>query len=217
MKYLFYSPIRIAQQDPDRVFFWSDTHFGHRCENWDLPLWSARGFSTLEEHDGALLKRWNETVTPDSTAFHLGDFIFGANTITRFRDLVQEMNFETLYILPGNHCSGWKQNFNNQSGNVLRIRQNKKVIFVPNYVEAEFGKQLLVLSHYPLASFNGQARGSWMLHGHCHSNLYRNEMGCLLYQSKMIDVGVESCPAPVNVTFLKEFFEERKNLTFDYR
>ena len=80
MKFLFYRPINIVAKD-DKICFWSDTHFGHRCEHWERPLWKTRGFSSVEEHDEELIKRWNEVSTPNTIFFHLGDFIFGKDSI----------------------------------------------------------------------------------------------------------------------------------------
>lgn len=215
MKTLFYKPIKLTVEDSN-VSFWSDTHFGHRCESWENPLWKIRGFETLQQHDAGLIQRWNEVSTINTTFFHLGDFIFGFDTIERFKTILNQLNFKTLYIMPGNHCSGWKQNFDVLSGNILHLQDEKKVVFVPNYLEAIINNQPIVMSHYPLASHNGQAKGSWMLHGHCHSNLYKSEIGPILYKAKIIDVGVENCPIPQTFGNLKSYFLNRKNLTFDH-
>jgi len=60
-----------------RVFVTSDTHFGHkRIIEFEATL---RPFSTIEEHDRALVERWNAVVRPDDTVWHLGDVFFGKN------------------------------------------------------------------------------------------------------------------------------------------
>lgn len=215
MKILFYKPIKLTLEDYN-VCFWSDTHFGHRCESWENPLWKIRGFDTLQQHDTMLMQRWNEVSTTNTTFFHLGDFIFGFDTIERFKTILNQVNFKTLYIMPGNHCSGWKQNFEFLHGNIMHLDNEKKVYFVPNYLEAIINNQPIVMSHYPLASHNGQAKGSWMLHGHCHSNLYKSELGPILYKAKIIDVGVENSPKPKTLKDLKHYFSNRSNVTFDH-
>lgn len=214
MKFLFYSPLKISSAEDD-LFFWSDAHFGHRCENWEVPLWKIRGFSSVEEHDLQLIDRWNSKATASSIFFHLGDFIFGPNTIPRFRELCSILNFDTLYMMPGNHCSGWKQFFESQKQNIWNIAANKRVIFIPNYLEALINGFPVVMSHYPLASFNGQARGSWMLHGHCHGKLYTSEIGNSLYKCKIMDLGVEASPYPKSLKEVKDLMEAKTTFSFD--
>jgi len=55
------------------TFFTADTHFSHaRILELD-----NRPFKTIEEHDEELIRRWNETVSPDDTVIHLGDVALG--------------------------------------------------------------------------------------------------------------------------------------------
>lgn len=216
MKFLFYSPIKVTH-DIEEILFWSDCHFGHKCEKWPVPLWQARGFSSVEDHDEQLIERWNSVSTPNSVFFHLGDFIFGTDTIERFKRHVQSLKFKTLYMMPGNHCSGWKQVFEEQRHNLWDLRDGRRVIFIPNYVEVVANKQPIVLSHYPLVSFNGQGIGSWMLHGHCHGNLHDTEVGNLLYKAKVKDIGVECTTQPITMAQIKQEFDRKDALNFEVR
>lgn len=215
MKFLYYKPLKITE-DENNICFWSDTHFGHKCDSWELPLWKVRGYSSVGEHDEKLISKWNSISTSESVFFHLGDFIFGFDTVERFQIILKRVQFKTLYIMPGNHSSGWKQNFENQIKHTLYLTEHKKVIFVPNYLEVIANNQPIVLSHYPIASFNGQAKGSWMLHGHCHGNLYKSEVGPLLYKAKMFDVGIENSPFPQTLKELNKHFKDRDNVTYDH-
>lgn len=72
----------------NRIFVISDTHFGHKkiCEFEQ----EHRKFSSVEEHDEELVYRWNHTVKPKDTVWHLGDVLFGLDA------------FETLKRLNGN-------------------------------------------------------------------------------------------------------------------
>jgi calcineurin-like phosphoesterase family protein len=59
----------------NRVFVTSDTHFGHkRVIEFEA---AHRPFATIEEHDRELIARWNATVKPKDTVWHLGDVYFG--------------------------------------------------------------------------------------------------------------------------------------------
>lgn len=65
----------------------------------------------------------------------------------------------------------------------------------------------MVLCHYPIADWNGQRQGSYMLHGHIHSrgdayNRQQREAGLLRY-----DVGVDANGyAPVSIGQIDEWF-----------
>lgn len=214
MKFLFYKPLKIEN---DNILFWSDTHFNHKCEHWEIPLWKTRGFSSVEEHNDVLISRWNAVSNEDSCAFHLGDFIFGKDSELNFKDIVcNKLRFRQLYVMPGNHNSGWKQTFEQQPGNVWKIDKNKTVFFVPNYLEIYANGQPMVLSHYPIASFNGQARGCIHLHGHCHSKLANSDLGPFLYKTKTMDVGVESCDFPITLDTILKKFINTQSITYDH-
>ena len=216
MKSLFYQPLGIKAPN-HQVAFWSDCHFGHRCEHWEHPLWSMRGFESVEDHDETLIRRWNSVCTPNTTMFHLGDFIFGKDTIERFENMLSNrLNFNTLYIMPGNHASGWKQCFERQEGNVWQIGENKKVVFAPNIMEINVNGQHITLSHYAIASFPKQGKGAWMLHGHSHGRIYNSAVGPILYKANIADIGVEVQPAPITFGGLQSMFRNRQAVSFDH-
>lgn len=215
MKYLFYRPIRIKDSEHD-VFFWSDTHFNHRCEHWATPLWKSRGFDSVEHHNESLIQRWNEVCTDNSVFFHLGDFIFGFDAAENFKDIVKRLSFKDLYIMPGNHNSGWKQIFEQQKNNVWNISSNKRVIFIPNYAETMIENTHLILSHYPILSFNCQSKGSICLYGHVHGNLAKNEIGSLYSEARTLEVCIETQPKPINLKGIRNILHDKSAVTFDH-
>lgn len=208
MKDIFYKPI-VIQDKEDRIFFWSDMHLGHACTSWDHPLYAQRGFATLEEHDSTLIRRWNQTVSIDSIVFNLGDMMFGYNGYQRILNCFEMLNFKTMYLLFGNHMAGTHQVFEGVEGNVLQINSEKQVVFCPNYIEANINGTMCVLSHYPIASFNRQNKGAFMIHGHCHGNLYETELGQILYKRRVIDVGVEKFTQPVSFGEIKRLLKNK--------
>lgn len=212
----FYDPLKINHTN---VWFWSDMHIGHKCESWETPLWKSRGFSSVEEHDETLIKRWNDNLGEESEIFHLGDIMFGSGGEQRLTALLETLTFKILYLLSGNHQSGYKQLLQkslNEDGVRYISFGDKKVYFVPNYLEMFVCGQPIVISHYAIASWNGQGKGSFMIHGHSHSTLYKSELGKLLYQSKIIDVGVENCPSPVSFSEIRNKFKNNESVTFDH-
>lgn len=210
---MHYQPVKLSVGE-ENVFFWSDTHFNHKCERWPVPLWKLRGFSSVEEHNSQLIERWKQTCNSSSIVFHLGDFIFGYDSIQHFKSIISEVPFKELYIMPGNHNSGWKQVFEEQKSNIWYL-SNKRVIFIPNYLEAMIGRQLVVMSHYPILSFNGQSKGSICVYGHVHGNLEKNEIGKLYSQAKTIEVTVEQCPSPISLKQIKLQLENKQPIVFD--
>jgi calcineurin-like phosphoesterase family protein len=195
MKDIFHRPVKVSDKE-DNVFFWSDMHLGQECRSWDEPLYVKRGFRTLGEHDSALVSRWNERVRHDSTVFNLGDMLFGHDGERRLLAYFDSLVFGTMYLLFGNHTAGVKQVFDRLDSNVLDLGPEKRVVFCPNYMEAYVNGHHCVLSHYAVASFNGQGKGSYMIHGHSHGNLYGSEMGEILYRARVVDVGVERFSSP---------------------
>ena len=215
MKFLFYQPIKIVAKEWD-VCFWSDTHFNHACPHWEIPLWKARGFSSVEAHNEGLIERWNKKCNEETVAFHLGDFIFGYDSIQNFKSIISRLNFKTLFVMPGNHNSGWKQVFEEQRNNVWALNANKQVVFIPNYVEAYINGQLIVMSHYPILSFNGQSKNSICLYGHVHGNLAKNEIGKLYQKARALEVTVENCPEPISFKEVKTYFRNKPPVSFDH-
>jgi calcineurin-like phosphoesterase family protein len=215
MKSLFYQPIKFNSKD-NNIVFWSDTHFNHRCEHWQVPLWRSRGFSSIEEHNNELIFRWNSKSDYNTVFFHLGDFIFGQDSISNFKSFVNRANFKELYIMPGNHNSGWKQVFESQHQNVWHISSEKRVIFIPNYLEIVVDDQFIVLSHYPILSFNGQNKKGFCLYGHVHGNLIKNEIGKLYSKANTLEVTFEGSPFPVNFDEVKSIMKHKQGVSFDH-
>lgn len=214
MKHLFYKPLKLSSTDENFVF-WSDTHFYHACAHWPIPLWKARGFSSINDHNEGLIERWNAKCTEETTFFHLGDFIFGVDAGNNFKDILRRVNFKTLYVMPGNHYSGWRHVFEEQRSNVWDIGPRKRVVFVPNYLETILNGQLFVMSHYPILSFNGQSKGSICLYGHVHGNLSKNPINSIYSKARTYEVTVENNPFPVNLKEVKDQFKFAEPITFD--
>ncbi|TCN33772.1 hypothetical protein EV184_10278 [Sinorhizobium americanum] len=78
------------------IYFTSDTHFGEqRVLNID-----RRPFSSLAEHDAALIANWNDTVSPEDEIWHLGDF---ASKKKGFADdLLSQLN-GSKHLIVGNN------------------------------------------------------------------------------------------------------------------
>ena len=80
----------------DNIFFVSDTHFAHE----NIIKYCNRPFKSIEEHDEALIERWNEKIDKDDIVFHLGDFAFASEEY--IKSILDRLNGKK-YLVFGNH------------------------------------------------------------------------------------------------------------------
>lgn len=126
------------------TFLTGCTHFGHA----NIIKLANRPFSSVEEMDEELARRWNETVRPEDKVYHHGDFAFSK------RDDFWEYSSRLLARL-----NGYK----------VLIRGNHDPLhWGANYVEVQHGKTLVCMFHYPIEEWNGFYRNS--VHTHCHTH-----------------------------------------------
>ena len=200
-KDLFYKPLKIAAK-PENVLYWGCLHANHDPIHWSEPIWHRRGYkSALEQHKG-LIDNWNKKANDNTIGFLLGDIMFGQGRAKEFWSILRQLKFYDLYVMSGNHFAGFHQAFkeNPENYNYIDSNLDKKVIFVPNYLELIVNGQPVVCSHYPILSWNGQSKGSIHLYSHVHGNLNKSELG-LLYKNtckRAIEVSVEEQPFPIN-------------------
>lgn len=214
-------PLRITCPDHD-LWFLSDYHEGHAKDFILTP----RGFTTVQEHDATLRRRWNERLNDHtSVLFHLGDLQMRADE-ARFWTFCRTHRFRHLYALWGNHCSGANAAYKS----LMRARfpdsvvadelryevyplthdldgTGRLVTFLPTFVEISAGGLRISLCHYALASHHKQGHGSLMLCGHSHGSLplTNRDTGT----GMRLDVGVESFGRPVNLTEVKAHLRNR--------
>ena len=161
--------------DFDQVdFVTSDTHFSHARIN-EL---AGRPYSTVDEMNNELVRRWNDTVSPDNVVLHLGDVALGA--IEESIALTAQLNGRRL-LVPGNH------------DRVSPATQSKRAIerFLPMYeaagweilpevIEGTRHGYRIIASHYPYRGDSQEQdrhtshRPRWddgipLLHGHTHA------------------------------------------------
>lgn len=134
------------------TYFTSDTHFGHK----NIIRYDNRPFSSIEEHDEQLIENWNRTVNPNDIIYHLGDFGFGNRDY--LQSVIDRLN-GYICLIYGNHDKPVKQLLNLFSWH----GQYKEIYIEP--------KELVILFHYPIESWNKRHYKSIHLHGHCHHTL----------------------------------------------
>ena len=57
----------------EKIWVISDTHLNHA----NIIRYCARPYTSTEEMNKDLIKRWNSIVRPQDTVYHLGDFGMG--------------------------------------------------------------------------------------------------------------------------------------------
>lgn len=213
MRDFFYKPVKISSTDHN-VLFWGCLHYGHDPK-WDVPIWKTRGYDSSIEHDNGIINNWNNKANKNTVGFLLGDNIFGHNADERLKNLFSRLKFDTLYILPGNHQAGYKQLFESYDGS-MQIGE-KKIFFAPNYLEIFVNGQAIVLSHYPILSWNGAGKGAYHIFAHVHGNLNRSELGRMYLATGLnYEVSVENCPSPITFGELRAEMRKRQKSCPDH-
>lgn len=156
-----------------RVFFTSDTHFGHE----GIIRYCKRPFGSVAEMDDMLVANWNAVVQPDDEVWHLGDFAHGADA-KHIRRVFSRLHGRK-YLVAGNH--------DRQATLDLPWSQR-----VSQIAETTVDGQRIVMCHYGLRVWRGMRRGAIHLYGHSH--------GSLPGSSRSLDVGVDEWSyAPVRL------------------
>lgn len=146
------------------VCFTADSHFGHAR----IIELCRRPFVSVEEMDDALVERWNETVAPGDTVWHLGDFTLkGVEEAARYR---ARLNGD-IHLVWGNHDR-------------IAVRQ-ASALWASSRPMASIGLDgvHVELCHFAMRVWDRSHRGSLMLYGHSHGNLRGSQSS--------LDVGVD--------------------------
>ena len=161
------------------IYFTSDSHAFHKNLTKGVSKWtdksSCRDFETPEEMTATLIKNINDTVGEDDILYHLGDWSF--HSTSNIKEFRESLKCKTIHLILGNHDTE------------LQKEQHLHKLFasISHYKEINIHNQLIVLSHFPFASWNKVGKGSWMLHGHCHGRLEKQISLSLL--RKLLDDG----------------------------
>jgi calcineurin-like phosphoesterase family protein len=146
----------IIDTSKEKVFFTSDTHFGHK----NIIKYCNRPFNDVEEMNETLIENWNNKVGSGDWVFHLGDFCFISDREIQ-RKLINRLNGK-IFIVLGNH---------DKKLDVTLFRGSEKsslfeVDFLIDGIKTRF-----VLCHYAMRVWNKSHVGSIHLYGHSHGSL----------------------------------------------
>ena len=171
------------------LYFTSDLHFDHQ----NIIKYCNRPFGSVEEMNETIIANWNKTVRAKDTCYILGD-VFMYNT-ENARKCLERLHGHK-YLVRGNHdpfkdsdpAFGW----------------------IKDYFKLRWDHKKFILCHYPFVSWDGEAKGSYHLHGHQHNEPIYN-IAQRVNGLKRFDVGVDANDfKPVSIEGIIAFFDYKK-------
>lgn len=122
-------------------------------------MWGPRGFASSDEHDAAVIQRYNDVVSDEDTVYILGDVCMGdlESGIDKLKQLKGHK-----HLIRGNHCTDNK---------VLRYMEENIFESIQYATMIKYKKYNFYLSHYQtyMGNYDMQMSKTWCLHGHTHS------------------------------------------------
>lgn len=115
------------------IYFTSDTHFGHAR----IIELSHRPFKDVAEMNETVIRNWNETVQPEDTLIHLGDFAMGPKI--HHKGFFDQLNGRKV-LIRGNHDQSHEK----------MLDMGWDEVYIRRYIELD-GKTLY-LSHVPVGN-----------------------------------------------------------------
>lgn len=105
--------LKIIQTDAQKVFFTSDTHYGHNNICRGVSKWAdleenTRDFDTVSDMNDGIVNGINKNVREDDILFHLGDFaLYNKKKNFEFR---KQIKCKNVHLIKGNHDDEIKNN-----------------------------------------------------------------------------------------------------------
>lgn len=185
-----------------KIYFTSDLHFGHKKILEFSPAF--RAYSDVDEMNANLIKIWNDTVSSDDVVYNLGDFSMFSN-INRIINIAKELNGHHILIL-GNHDFVIKKN---KERLLKEFKKDGHPLFdeIVDYKKIELAENKIILSHYPMNSWDAQQYGSIMLHGHLHDYISN-------VKGKIVNVGYDLHGKLLSIDEVLEYTNELPTLPY---
>ena len=201
------------------IFFASDYHFWHNSviahdkrpflfdKKLGYPEPNSKDKSNLnvELMNERLIDNWNHLVTKNDIVFYLGDFSW--KNWRDGKEIADQLNGKIHAIL-GNHDSYKEMN------------KMERFESISDYIElwVQYGdkpkvdKVQICMMHYPISSWNRKHHGSYMIHGHSHGNLMKDNPK--IYEQKIMDVGCNMTDyEPIDFWTIKEIMDNKKPIS----
>lgn len=131
------------------IYYIGDTHFGDKrvMELADRP------YSSIQEMDNDIVRKWNLRVRENDTVYVLGDFAFDDISA----QVIDKLCGRKILII-GNHDE------------VFSAETLRKFVCVKTIETISDCNRSVCLCHYPLLSYKNSVYGGYHVFGHIHNN-----------------------------------------------
>lgn len=142
----------IEIDDPDKLFFTSDSHFNH----FNIAKYCHRPFGTRLEMNEALVENWNKVVPEDGIVVHCGDFtLTHKEDLKEYERLARKLNGRIL-LVRGNH---------DRVPLVIKDNPESKFIAIVDIAKIVVEGIRIMATHYPLLAYPAE----YSVFGHIHT------------------------------------------------
>lgn len=137
-------------ENPDKLFFTSDTHFGH----YNICRYCNRPFESRIDMDKSLIDNWNSVVPEDGIVVHCGDFtLIHKEDMDKYQKLFKKLN-GTILLCRGNH-----------DFIPLTTEPIGKLIASVDIAMIKVEGKKIMASHYPMLAYPAD----YQVFGHIHT------------------------------------------------
>ena len=180
------------QTKKNKLWFMSDLHYNHE----NVIKFNRRPFESVKEMNWHIEQELITKVGPGDILFDMGD-LFWKTDETTMKNVISLASPKEWYKILGNH-----DNYNVYRKSYIGTLFTLLSDILEINVDHEGRNYRLTLCHYPMISWNGKARGTLMIHGHCHGNIdnINTESTDL-----RVDVGFDGALAKKTGSFLISF------------
>lgn len=188
--------------EQQNIYFIGCTHFYHK----NVIRFDNRPFKDIDEMNYELITRWNSVINKNDIVYHLGDLSFSNVELTK--QITDQLNGRIHFIM-GNH---------DRMRDIIKLNRFERVYEYGTEIwikdedlnkDKQIGYQQMILSHYPILSWNREHYGSWMGHSHCHGSLMKSNPE--YYKRKVIDLGSNNIDyTPISYLQVKEIMKTKE-------
>lgn len=118
------------------IFFISDTHFNSET----IIRYADRHFTSADEMNEEMIRRWNSVVKPEDTVYHLGDFVMGQSE--GIPPIVKRLN-GNIILVRGNHETPRKLSV---------LAQYPDKIIIKDLAYLPYKGLFFVMCHFPMTN-----------------------------------------------------------------
>ncbi len=211
--------VNIRESEKQKVGVISDPHLGHNPK-WAIPLWKARGYNSVAEHDDDIINKVNAAYGPNDILLMLGDFCLNA-TVDSFNAYLDRINCQ-IWALWGNHNNPHEKaiyrkamgaNFVGPCQVETYPFKYKNMTYFGDRLKLIWNGQFCVLDHFPIHVWEEMQHGAWMLCGHSH---YGCEYSQAETPGKILDVGWDGHKAPWTFAEIKAVMDTKPIVAMDH-